>query len=97
MIRKIIHSPQALIGLAMMLIVFLVMVFAPFLAPNDPMQLNVAHSFAPPDTQYPLGTDELGRCVLSRLIYGARESLSIYAHAIGHRRRAASRQRDHRP
>lgn len=42
MIRKIIHSPQALIGLAMMLIVFLVMVFAPFLAPNDPMQLNVA-------------------------------------------------------
>ena len=77
MIRKIIHSPQALIGLAMMLIVFLVMVFAPFLAPNDPMQLNVAHSFAPPDTQYPLGTDELGRCVLSRLIYGARESLSI--------------------
>lgn len=70
-------SPQALIGLAMMLIVFLVMVFAPFLAPNDPMQLNVAHSFAPPDTQYPLGTDELGRCVLSRLIYGARESLSI--------------------
>lgn len=37
MIRKIIHSPQALIGLAMMLIVFLVMVFAPFLAPNDPM------------------------------------------------------------
>lgn len=77
MIRKIIHSPQALIGLAMMLIVFLVMVFAPFLAPNDPMQLNVAHSFAQPDTQYPLGTDELGRCVLSRLIYGARESLSI--------------------
>lgn len=77
MIRKIIHSPQALIGLAMMLIVFLVMVFAPFLAPNDPMQLNVAHSFAPPDTQYPLGTDELGRCVLSRLIYGARESLSM--------------------
>ena len=78
MIRKIIHSPQALIGLAMMLIVFLVMVFAPFLAPNDPMQLNVAHSFAPPDTQYPLGTDELGRCVLSRLIYGARESLSTF-------------------
>ena len=85
MIRKIIHSPQALIGLAMMLIVFLVMVFAPFLAPNDPMQLNVAHSFAPPDTQYPLGTDELGRCVLSRLIYGARESLSAsYFAAIGY-------------
>ena len=41
------------------------------------MQLNVAHSFAQPDAQYPLGTDELGRCILSRLIYGARASLSI--------------------
>ena len=77
MIRKIMHRPQAVIGLAMMFLVFLVMLFAPALAPNDPMQLNVAHSFAQPDAQYPLGTDELGRCILSRLIYGARASLSI--------------------
>lgn len=77
MIRKIIHRPQAVLGLAMMLLVFLVMLLAPVFAPNDPMQLNVAHSFAPPDAQYPLGTDELGRCILSRLIYGARASLSI--------------------
>ena len=71
------HRPQAVLGLAMMLLVFLVMLLAPVFAPNDPMQLNVAHSFAPPDAQYPLGTDELGRCILSRLIYGARASLSI--------------------
>ena len=77
MIRKIMHCPQAVLGLAMMLLVFLVMLLAPVFAPNNPMQLNVAHSFAPPDAQYPLGTDELGRCVLSRLIYGARASLSI--------------------
>ena len=77
MIRKIMHRPQAVLGLAMMLLVFLVMLLAPVFAPNDPMQLNVAHSFAPPDAQYPLGTDELGRCILSRLIYGARASLSI--------------------
>ncbi|MFQ9472951.1 MAG: hypothetical protein ACLR0P_07305 [Oscillospiraceae bacterium] len=38
------------------------MLLAPVFAPNDPMQLNVAHSFAPPDAQY-LGTDELGRCI----------------------------------
>ena len=63
--------------LVMMLLVFLVMLLAPVFAPNDPMQLNVAHSFAPSDAQYPLGTDELGRCILSRLIYGARASLSI--------------------
>lgn len=72
MIRKIMHRPQAVLGLAMMLLVFLVMLLAPVFAPNDPMQLNVAHSFAQPDAQYPLGTDELGRCILSRLIYGAR-------------------------
>ena len=77
MIRKIMHCPQAVLGLAMMLLVFLVMLLAPVFAPNNPMQLNVAHSFAPPDAQYPLGTDELGRCVPSRLIYGARASLSI--------------------
>ena len=67
MIRKIMHRPQAVLGLAMMLLVFLVMLLAPVFAPNDPMQLNVAHSFAPSDAQYPLGTDELGRCILSRL------------------------------
>ena len=55
MIRKIMHRPQAVLGLAMMLLVFLVMLLAPVFAPNDPMQLNVAHSFAPPDAQYPLG------------------------------------------
>ena len=54
MIRKIMHRPQAVLGLAMMLLVFLVMLLAPVFAPNDPMQLNVAHSFAPPDAQYPL-------------------------------------------
>ena len=44
MIRKIMHCPQAVLGLAMMLLVFLVMLLAPVFAPNDPMQLNVAHS-----------------------------------------------------
>ena len=79
MIRKIMHRPQAVLGLAMMLLVFLVMLLAPVFAPNDPMQLNVAHSFAPPDAQYPLGTDQLGRCVLSRMIFGIRPTLGLAA------------------
>ena len=54
MIRKIMHRPQAVIGLAMMFLVFLVMLFAPALAPNDPMQLNVAHSFAQRTRSTPL-------------------------------------------
>lgn len=77
MIRKILHKPQALLGLAMMLIVFFVVAFAPFIAPHDPSELNVAHALSAPDSEYPLGTDEMGRCVFSRLLYGARSSMSI--------------------
>lgn len=75
MIRKILHKPQALLGLAMMLIVFFVVAFAPFIAPHDPSELNVAHALSAPDSEYPLGTDEMGRCVFSRLLYGARSSI----------------------
>lgn len=49
MIRKILHKPQALLGLAMMLIVFFVVAFAPFIAPHDPSELNVAHALSAPD------------------------------------------------
>lgn len=52
MIRKILHKPQALLGLAMMLIVFFVVAFAPFIAPHDPSELNVAHALSAPDSEY---------------------------------------------
>lgn len=77
MMRKIMHRPQAVLGLAMILAVFLIVLLAPLLAPNDPLEVDVANRFAASCAQYPLGTDELGRCVLSRLIYGARASISI--------------------
>ena len=57
--------------------------FAPLLAPHDPVQQFREHLLTPPMWQagglgtYPLGTDELGRCLLSRLLYGARVSLLI--------------------
>ena len=78
MIRKILHKPQALLGLAMMLIVFFVVAFAPFIAPHDPSELNVAHALSAPDSEYPLGTDEMGRCVFSRLIYVYRSALAYH-------------------
>lgn len=77
MIHKILRKPQAVIGLAMMLTVFAVMVFAPAFAPNDPEKINIMQKFAEPSEQYPLGTDDMGRCIASRLIYGARVSMSI--------------------
>ncbi|MEH7108101.1 nickel ABC transporter permease subunit NikC [Bacillus sp. JJ1764] len=55
----------------------LITVFAPWLAPNDPIAVNLAHKLQPPSLDYPLGTDHLGRCTFSRLLYGARVSLGF--------------------
>lgn len=66
---------------------FIITVFAPWLAPNDPIAVNIAHKLQPPSIDYPLGTDHLGRCTLSRILYGARTSLGyatlIFLSALG--------------
>ncbi len=67
------------------IIVGLVIVAAigPLLAPNDPLQQHPELRLAAPDAQFPLGTDQLGRCVLSRLLYGARSSLEVAVVVVG--------------
>lgn len=52
-------------------------VLAPLLAPNDPNLVDLGKKLAGPCADYPLGTDHLGRCILSRLMHGARISLGI--------------------
>lgn len=74
MIKKTLRNKQALAGLIIIGLVVTVAVFAP---PNDPNQIDVLKKFLPASTQYPLGTDQLGRCVLSRLMIGARYSIGI--------------------
>lgn len=56
---------------------------APLLAPHDPLATNFAKVLQPSSPEYPLGTDQLGRCVLSRLLYGARTSLLLTFVMIG--------------
>lgn len=58
-------------------IVTLLCLLGPLFAPNDPLQTNLAHVLMPPNAQYPLGTDQVGRCILSRLLYGARISIGL--------------------
>lgn len=53
----------------------LLAILAPLLAPHDPYATDFMRVLQPPDKQYPFGTDQLGRCVLSRVLYGARTSL----------------------
>ncbi|MCR5089073.1 MAG: ABC transporter permease [Oscillospiraceae bacterium] len=77
MAKRVLKNPQAMIGLILILAVVLSALFAPMLAPHDPEATDLTKKFLPPCGDYPLGADELGRCELSRLLYGARYSLGI--------------------
>lgn len=83
MAKKIIKNKQAVIGMIIILIVVTTALFAPFIAPNGPNKIDTAVKFASAGEKYPLGTDQLGRCVLSRLMYGARYSLGIAIPTLG--------------
>ncbi len=67
----------AVISLLFLLLVAVLGIFAPLAAPHDPLETDTLLRFAPPSLSYPLGNDQLGRCVLSRLIYGIRPSFLL--------------------
>src|SRR6202521_4441893 len=64
-------------GLAVTLLLVLMAVFAPWIAPRDPAAQSLPERLQPPGAQHWMGTDELGRDVLSRTLYGARVSLLV--------------------
>lgn len=74
LIRK---SPLTMVGLAIILILVTVAIFAPYIAPHNPVTMHLDKRLAPPSKDYLLGTDELGRDILSRIIYGAGIALKI--------------------
>lgn len=65
------------VGIGLLLLIVLAALLAPWLAPHDPLQQNIAYRLEPPSAEFWLGTDSYGRDVLSRLIYGARVSLLV--------------------
>ena len=77
MLQKILERKLAWLGLGLIAIIVAMAVFAPLIAPHDPLAVDLMAKLQPPSAAFPLGTDHLGRCILSRLIYGARVSLSI--------------------
>lgn len=62
---------------------FTIAVLAPFIAPYNPDAINVKHVLEPPSLAHPFGTDDLGRDILSRVIYGSRISLAVGFVAVG--------------
>jgi peptide/nickel transport system permease protein len=61
----------------------LVAAVGPFVSPYDPLDQDLANNYAKPSVEHPLGTDDLGRDTLSRLVYGARISLGISLSSVG--------------
>lgn len=74
-LRRFLKNIPALIGGIILLAFLLVAVFSAFLAPNDPNEVHPELRMAEPSREYPLGNDQLGRCVLSRLIAGTSTTL----------------------
>lgn len=82
--RALFSNRLAMFGLIVMGTFALIAVFAPLIAPYDPVtDQDLAGKFAGPSAAHPLGQDELGRDILSRLIYGARVSLTAGLAAVG--------------
>lgn len=71
------RSRSATIGSIIILLLVLAAIFAPILAPYDPIETNLEDRLMKPCIEHPLGTDHLGRDVYSRLLYGARISLMV--------------------
>ncbi|NPU13429.1 ABC transporter permease [Bradyrhizobium sp. 83002] len=71
------RNPLFWLGALLLAIIIMVSVLAPLIAPHDPLEQNIVARLEPPSAEFLFGTDNYGRDVLSRLIYGARISLMV--------------------
>ena len=74
-LRDLFRRRSAQIGGLIVLVLVLMAIFAPLIAPYDPYAINVKDRLQPPSLAYPFGTDDLGRDLFSRIIYGARTTI----------------------
>jgi peptide/nickel transport system permease protein len=81
-VRQFRRSRAAVLGLILTGTFVLLAILAPVLAPHDPTAFTLGQQLRPPSPTNPLGTDELGRDILSRLLYGARITLLITVGAV---------------
>ena len=71
------NNRLAVSGLLLIVVLCILSLFAPEIAPHDPFVQRLDSRLLSPSQEYPFGTDELGRCIFSRVIYGTRISLGI--------------------
>lgn len=76
-LRRFLKEPTAVFGLVMLIIFLAFALFAPVLAPVDPLDQNISDSLAPPSWDHLMGADKLGRDIWSRILYGSRISITV--------------------
>jgi len=76
-LRRFFRNPLSVMGLVVVLVLLFVAIFAPLVAPQDPAKQHLIEKRAKPFGKYLLGADQFGRDILSRLIFGARVSLTV--------------------
>ena len=81
-VRRFCRNRTAMVSLCLLVLITLVAVFAPLLAPHDPARSSLRAIMKPPGMRYLLGSDDLGRDVLSRLIFASRLSLLASVQAV---------------
>lgn len=81
--RQLLRAPLAVFGLTMISIFVIMAIFAPLIAPYDPLEPDFTLTYQGPSATHPLGNDYIGRDILSRLIWGSRISLLVGFVAVG--------------
>src|SRR4051794_35702575 len=76
-LHRLLRNWAAVGGFAFIVLVILIAIFAPLLAPYSPSHQDLLATYASPSLDHLLGTDQLGRDIFSRLIFGARVSMSV--------------------
>ena len=79
---RIRRNPLTLFGLVLLLMIVLLSIFAPLISPYDPSKISIKERFSPPSAAHWFGTDEVGRDIFTRILYGARLSLGVGVAAV---------------
>ncbi len=69
------HNPLAMVGIVIFSLWVIISLLAPYIAPYDPLEQHIVDRLQPPNTTYWFGSDQLGRDIFSRVLYGGRLSL----------------------
>lgn len=75
--KRLLKDKVALVSLIIILIIIILGIFAPIFSFHNPLEQNISNRFAGFSSSYPLGTDSLGRCIYSRLVYGIRNTVFL--------------------